>query len=426
MCKKLICLVFSILMLGLTGSVYADLVGHWMLDEGSGTIAADSSGNGNDGTLMNNPDLEDPTWIAGVNGGAMEFHGTGVALTGGDFFDCGNDASLHFTGSFSIALWIRPDADDPEGKGLAGGETAPLAKAMDPDWSWQVRYGWGTTEPSMGFQFRATPRTWVYVGQNLERNEWCHIAASYDGTTVKCYFNGVETDSAAMSALLGVGQDSPVLIGSDGWGCDWIGAIDDVRLYDHALSVAEIGKLTSVVVASNPSPSDGAIHPQKWATLGWQPGAFAASHDVYMGDNFDDVNDGVNDTFRGNQALDKLLFVAGFPTFAYPDGLVPGTTYYWRIDEVNEADPNSPWKGDVWSFLVPPKTAYYPDPADGAEFVSENPILTWTPGFEAKLHAVYFGEDFDTVNEAAGKEVLGPLSHAPGPCLLYTSPSPRD
>jgi len=71
MSKKLFCLVFSILLLGLTGSVYADLVGHWMLDEGSGTTAADSSGNGNDGTLLNNPDLEDPTWIVGINGSAM-------------------------------------------------------------------------------------------------------------------------------------------------------------------------------------------------------------------------------------------------------------------------------------------------------------------------------------------------------------------
>ncbi|HUT45552.1 MAG TPA: LamG domain-containing protein, partial [Sedimentisphaerales bacterium] len=320
MCRKLICLVFSILVVGMTSSGYADLVGHWMLDEGSGTTVSDSSGNGNDGTFVNNP-----TWIAGVYGGALEFHGLGVVGGVADYINCGNDASLHFTGPFTIALWIRPDVDDPEGKGLAGGETAPMAKAMDPGWSWQVRYGWGTTDPSMGFQFNATPRTWVYVGQNLERYEWCHIAASYDGTTVKCYLNGVETDSAAMSAL--VGLDSPLLIGSDGWGCDWIGAIDDVRLYDHALSEPEIGTLTSLVIASNPSPSDGAIHPQIWATLEWQPGAFAASHDVYMGDNFDDVNDGVNETFRGNQKLNSLLFVAGFTGYAFPDGLVPGTTY---------------------------------------------------------------------------------------------------
>ena len=143
MYRKLICLVFSILMLGMASSVYADLVGHWMLDDGSGTTASDSSGNGNDGTITNNPDFDDPTWIAGPNGGgAMEFYGDTSVYGSANHIDCGNDASLDITGPISIALWIRPDADDPEGKGSPDGETAPMAKAMSgmsPDWSWQVR-----------------------------------------------------------------------------------------------------------------------------------------------------------------------------------------------------------------------------------------------------------------------------------------------
>jgi hypothetical protein len=82
--------------------------------------------------------------------------------------------------------------------------------------------------------------------------------------------------------------------------------------------------------------------------------------------------------------------------------LAAGTTYYWRIDEVNEADPNSPWEGNVWSFSIPPKTAYNPDPADGAEFVDPNASLSWTPGFGAMLHTVYIDTSFDDVNNAAG------------------------
>jgi hypothetical protein len=68
---------------------------------------------------------------------------------------------------------------------------------------------------------------------------------------------------------------------------------------------------------------------------------------VYFIDNFDDVNSNAESAFIGNQG--ETFLVVGFPGFPYPDGLVPGTTYYWRIDEVNDAEPNSPWKGKVWS-----------------------------------------------------------------------------
>jgi len=417
MSKKLIYLISFILVLSVPGSVFADLVGHWTLDDGSGTVAADSSGNGNDGTIVGNP-----TWIPGVGGTALEFHGLGVAGGGGDYIDCGNDASLDITGPISIALWIRPDADDPEGKGTAGGETAPMAKAdqnMSPSWSWQVRYGWGgAPQPYMAFTFNTSPRAWAFVGRNLERYEWCHIACSYDGTTLKCYLDGEQTDSTPMGQI--TSSSTPVLIGSDGWGCDWIGAIDDVRIYDHALSVPEImGTMEGEVwpYALAPNPADGALHPDTWVNLSWLPGGFAVSHDVYIGDNFDDVNDGAEGTFVGNQA--GTFIVVGFPGFAYPDGLVPGTTYYWRIDEVNDAEPNSPWKGDVWSFSVPPKTAYNPAPADGAELVALDVKLSWTAGFRAKLHTIYFGDNFDNVNNAAGGLPQGAATYTPrGPLKL--------
>ncbi|MFC1794400.1 carbohydrate binding domain-containing protein, partial [Planctomycetota bacterium] len=150
---------------------------------------------------------------------------------------------------------------------------------------------------------------------------------------------------------------------------------------------------TPPLKASEPDPVDGSFIEQTWATLSWIPGELAVSHDVYMGENLDDVNNGAGDTFRGNQTDE--FYVAGFPGFAYPDGLVNGTTYFWRIDEVNDADPNSPWKGDVWSFTVTPQTAYLPQPADGEGFIDLNVQLSWTAGFEAKLHYIVFGEDFD-------------------------------
>ncbi|MFC1635367.1 hypothetical protein ACFL5Z_11040 [Planctomycetota bacterium] len=167
--------------------------------------------------------------------------------------------------------------------------------------------------------------------------------------------------------------------------------------------------------ASKPSPADGSIFLDTWATLAWFPGETAASHDVYFGENFDDVNDGTGDTFQGNQP--GTFFIVGFPGFAYPDGLVPGTTYYWRIDEV-EADGTTKYKGNVWSFTVPPKKAYNPNPADRAELVDLEPTLRWTPGFGAKLHTVYLGEDYDTVANAVGGMPQGFGTYSPGPLKM--------
>jgi len=164
--------------------------------------------------------------------------------------------------------------------------------------------------------------------------------------------------------------------------------------------------------AYGPVPDDRAILEDTWVNLGWRPGEFAVSHDVYFGDNFDEVNAGAEGTFQGNHT--GTFLVVGFPGFAYPDGLVPGTTYYWRIDEVNDSEPNSPWKGDVWSFSIPPKTAYFPDPADTAEQVDLDVTLSWTAGFGAKLHTIYFGESFDEVDNVSGGASQGTLNYNPG------------
>ena len=165
-------------------------------------------------------------------------------------------------------------------------------------------------------------------------------------------------------------------------------------------------------LAKNPTPADGAQIDDAWVFLSWTAAAAAVEHDVYFGDDFDEVNDATSeppvDPYKGRQT----------DTFYQGYDLVPGTTYYWRIDEVNDADPNSPWKGKVWSFMVPPKTAYSPNPADGAEFIDLDVELSWTAGLGAKLHTVYFGDNFDDVNSAAGGAPQGPATYSPGPLEL--------
>jgi hypothetical protein len=133
---------------------------------------------------------------------------------------------------------------------------------------------------------------------------------------------------------------------------------------------------------------------------------------VYVGENFDDVQAGTGDTFRINQ--NNTDYAVGFSGYPYPDGVVKGTTYYWRIEDI-EADGITTHSGPVWSFTIAPKTAYNPSPADGAESVDPNVALKWELGFGAILHTVFFGDDYDTVNDAATGAPQGTTTYRPGP-----------
>jgi hypothetical protein len=183
--------------------------------------------------------------------------------------------------------------------------------------------------------------------------------------------------------------------------------LDQVRFYEGEFDEEGGGP----ELAYAPDPEDQAVIEATWANLSWRPGSFAVTHDLYFGTSFDDVNDGAEETFVGS--LPETFQVVGFAGFPAPDGLIPGTTYYWRVDEVNEADPNSPWRGDIWSFSIPPKTAYFPDPIDGAEFVDLDATLSWTPGYGAKLHTVYIGDNYDDVDGAAGGAPRGTATYQP-------------
>ena len=172
--------------------------------------------------------------------------------------------------------------------------------------------------------------------------------------------------------------------------------------------------------ASKPVPADGAVLNETWVNIGWTAGPSAVSHDVYFSDSLNDVIARSADAFQGNQGVTN--FIVGFPGFPYPDGLVPGTTYYWLIDEVNDLNPDSPWEGPVWSFTIAPKIAFKPTPADGAEAVESGGQLSWEPGFNAKLHYVYFGDNYDQVNNAAGALPSGLKVFNPGtlePAKVY-------
>ena len=163
--------------------------------------------------------------------------------------------------------------------------------------------------------------------------------------------------------------------------------------------------------AFKPDPANSSLYSGTWGTLSWSAGETAISHDVYVGENFDDVRNGTGDTFWGNQ--ESTMLIIGFTGSPIPDGLVAGSTYYWRVDQI-EADGVTIHKGNVWSFSIPPRTAYNPNPADGTEFVDPNSVLSWTAGFSAKLHTIYIGDNYNDVDNAVGNPPRGPSNYNPG------------
>ena len=393
MYKKLICLVCFVLVLGTlitSGANAADpnLVGWWKFDEGSGDIAIDSSGNGFDIPLQDN------LWADGMFGGAVHFPGQGQGQKGG--FVYSNNA-------ITVCAWVWHEAfrtGQVERYVTAEPEIAVIRKEADGRLHFYINTGGSLRH--------------LHVSDVLAEGQWHHVAGTWDGLTQRLYLNGVEIASQTPGGVLGTTSglrlsNTPEPLN---------GMLDDVRVYNRALTMHEISVVmlgTDYPYASSPSPADGELYADTWVSMSWRSGDFAVSHDVYFGDNFDDVNNGTGDTFRVNQDLNMTYYIAGFFGYPYPEGLVPGTTYYWRIDEVNEADPNSPWKGKVWSFTIPPKKAYEPVPGNGSKFVdSENLTLKWTPGFGSMLHTVYFDDDYDTIANATGGVSQGSTNFSPG------------
>ena len=134
--------------------------------------------------------------------------------------------------------------------------------------------------------------------------------------------------------------------------------LDFVSLYagEYVAGIEPLG--WSRVKAADPDPADGAADVPRDVVLGWTPGEYADLHDVYFGTSFDDVNNAtatvdLTGVYRGRLSDSS---------YAVPEHLDLGETYYWRVDEVNAPPDSTVFKGDVWSFTTEP-VGY---PVDGA------------------------------------------------------------
>ncbi len=393
MSKKLIYLVSFVFVLELIltsagNAAETDLVGWWKFDETSGTIAHDASGSGNDGTVEG-----DPIWVVGKVDGALQLDGNG------DYVDVGS-VGISGVDPRTITGWARASTTAIPGWTTVFG--------FAPDGSIEGTYYDIEVDDMGNYVINVQVQGWAGVFGAVD-TEWHYFAVTYTGNGGSWYMDGQLIDSIEGP----IGTIDQVRIGARLEDNNFFpGLIDDVRIYNKALTLEEIIKVMAGPKAYEPTPADGALNEGTVVSLGWLPADAAVSHDVYFGSSFDEVNEGAESTYYGNQST--LYFVAGLPGSPYPGGLVPGTTYYWRIDEV-EADGTTVHKGDIWSFTVPSKSAYFPDPADGAKFIESNAKLSWTPGFEAIFHTVYFSDNFDDVNDANGGPMEPVIGHNPGP-----------
>ncbi len=223
-----------------------------------------------------------------------------------------------------------------------------------------------------------------------------------------------QTGSGSFS--FGPKTDAVVTIGCDSGASGWNsfnGSLDEVRLYNTVLPPAEIKALAAKYGATNPNPADGAKISQTSVALSWTAGAFAETHHVFFGDNYDAVYNGAASTDKGIQA---------FTVYWVPDLLI-GKTYYWRVDEVSATHAGSPWRGAVWSFTIPPKTAWQPNPADLSKYVDTSVTLSWSAGLNAILHHVYLGTNFDAVKNADTSDTSGIYRGPVGTPTTYTPPT---
>ncbi len=345
---KLIVAVCLILLCAAQPGV-ADLVGYWPLNEGGGTQVIDQTGNGHTGTI------EGATWTSpGWNGKGtcLEFDGVNDLVRVPD----AEDLRFGAADAYALTAWVNFTTRPGHWSGVVtkGRETG----------NW---YGiW--VDGSNAWVFGHQPAN--QIGSTIVAGEWTHVAMVYDNGSKKIYLNGQLDNEATTSAAadntadlvfgaaLGVTEFAPV-------------RLNEIRIYNHALDDAEVvasmESLSPAELASNPIPDDEATDVPYDVILAWTAGEYAATHDVYFGASFDDVND----ASRANP-MDVLLS-QGQSAAAYdPPGLLEfAQTYYWRIDEVNAAPDNTIFKGAVWSFTAEPFAYAVPNVVATSNGVSE-------------------------------------------------------
>jgi len=190
-----------------------------------------------------------------------------------------------------------------------------------------------------------------HLGKGIAGEEAAVIAKTTlaDGETydvIFVYEKGAPLPVAPADGSPQFAADIRVCFGFHEW-CDPLFNENTYALFEAAINYA-LGTTGPLTQARSPRPRDGAIDVPQDAALSWGPGTYADKHDVYFGT----VSDDVDESSRTNPQ-DVLVGQNQDDTTYDPPGLLEfGRSYYWRVDEFNDAEPNSPWKGNTWSFTV--------------------------------------------------------------------------
>jgi hypothetical protein len=345
-----------------------NLVGWWALDEGSGTVALDSSGYGNDAVFQG-----DPQWVPdGRFGGAVQFNGTS------DYLAAPDSESLDINGDqLTLAAWVN---------GTSWATSHFIRKI--PDTGTGSIYMIRVQSNALRAIFSTSAGELVVQGVTPPvTGEWMHMAFVYDGAEARIYVNGAVDGRGNISGDV-VESDNELRIGRGEPAGYFNGSIDDVRVYNRALTDEEIKALDPPKLqAYGPTPADG-DRAVAAPLFQWTAGETAVLHDVYLGTNPD------------LGPADLVSSRSPLALYYHTPGLQPGTTYYWRVDEI-EVDLTTVHTGNVWSFTTQAATAYQPSPADGDGNVAPAVTLAWLPGKNALQHHVYFGDNRDAVAQGA-------------------------